>query len=124
MSCIVWPQIWEPQALLGAASLGTMGAKERLPFLEIQGVEVVVLPFLGQYYSNSSAPTVSHNSKYRTVFEQCVSTMYILTSHYNKLGRHWLGHYQGVKYKCKWRYETFTSMMINKCYIQEHKNLR
>jgi len=92
MSYIVWPQIWEPQALLGGASLGTMGAKERLPFPEIQGVEVVVLSFLGQYYSNSYAPTASHNSKQRTVFEHCVSTMYILTSHYNKLSRHWLGH--------------------------------
>jgi hypothetical protein len=81
MSCIVWPQIWEPQALLGrrlgGASLGTMGAKERLPFLEIQGVEVIELSFLGQYYSNSSALTVSHNSKQRTVFEHCLCHVHL-----------------------------------------------
>jgi hypothetical protein len=53
MSCTVWPQIWEPQALLGrwlgGASLGTMVATGRLPSLEIQVVKVAVLSFLDQY---------------------------------------------------------------------------
>ena len=100
-----------------------MVATERLLFLDIQVVDVAVLSFLDQYYSNSSAPSVRHNSKQRTVFEHCVSTMYIVTSHYSNLSRHWLGHYQGVKYKCKWKYQTFTYVTIYKYYIQVHKNL-